>query len=124
MHAAPSERLVALLVGPLSGFQDRSSVLRQAQTAVAGEDTTEFEVAALGISMEPSIRHGDKLLVSQDIQLEAGRVVVAVHNSAWIVKRLAMREGQLVLRSDNVDEEVPLSEVEIKGVVVELRRTL
>lgn len=124
MHEEPTAELQAIVTTPTTRLPDRSSVIRQAQTAVAGEDTRAFEVAALGISMEPSIRHGDKLMVSQDVELEAGRIVVAVHNSSWIVKRLATREGKLVLRSDNADEEVALLDVEIKGVVVELRRTL
>jgi SOS-response transcriptional repressor LexA len=101
-----------------------STVILQARTAVAGEDAHEFEVVASGVSMEPSIRHGDRLLVSHDIELAAGRVVVAIHNGAWIVKRLAKRNEEIVLRSDNADEEVGISEVQIQGVVVELNRTL
>jgi SOS-response transcriptional repressor LexA len=101
-----------------------SSVVRQLQTAAAGEDTRALEVVASGISMEPSIRHGDKLLVSHDVELEAGRVVIARHRDVWIVKRLMLRDGVLVLRSDNADEEVELGDVEIKGVVVEIRRTI
>lgn len=56
--------------------------------------------------------------------LAAGRIVVAVHDDVWIVKRLAMRDGKLVLRSDNADEEVGIEDVEVKGVVVELRRMI
>lgn len=41
-----------------------------------------------------------------------------------IVKRVAERDGGLVLRSDNADEEVALSAVQFQGIVVELRRTL
>lgn len=41
-----------------------SSVMVQARTAVAGEETRGFEIFATGISMEPTIRHGDRLLVS------------------------------------------------------------
>ncbi len=119
----PTPELHALLSAPPPS-PDVPSVLREVQTAAAGEDTRAFEVVASGISMEPSIRHGDKLLVSQDIDLVAGRIVVAVHGGVWIVKRLAGREGALVLRSDNVDEEVALKDVEVKGIVVELRRTL
>ena len=100
------------------------SVLRRARTAVAGEETEVFEVIASGISMEPSIRHGDALMVSPHVALEAGRIVVAVHSGTWIVKRLALRGGELVLRSDNVDEEVPLTEVEVQGVVVQLHRNV
>ncbi len=98
--------------------------MRQARTALAGEETAAFEVVASGISMEPSIRHGDRLLVSKDVDLEPGRVVVATHAGVWIVKRLALREERLVLRSDNAEEEVGLSDVEIQGVVVELHRAL
>lgn len=54
----------------------------------------------------------------------AGRIVIAVHNGTWIVKRLAIRDGALVLRSDNVEEGVVIADVELRGVVVELRRTL
>jgi SOS-response transcriptional repressor LexA len=104
--------------------QSTESVLRRARTAVAGEETEAFEVIASGISMEPSIRHGDTLVVSKQVEPAAGRVVVAIHNGAWIVKRLAVRDGELVLRSDNVDEEVPLTNVEMQGVVVQLQRNL
>lgn len=112
------------VAAPTLAFPGTSSAVREARTAVAGEETRAFEVVASGISMEPSIRHGDKLLVSHDVDLAAGRIVVAVHGDAWIVKRLATRNGSLVLRSDNVDEEVDLSEVQVQGVVVELRRTV
>ena len=105
-------------------FQSGPSVMRLARTALAGEATEAFEVVASGISMEPSIRHGDRLLVSHDVELAAGRIVVATHNDAWIVKRLAMRGGELVLRSDNADEEVKLAAVEVQGVVVSLTRTI
>jgi len=101
-----------------------ANVLRRAQTAVAGEDTAEFEVVATGLSMEPSIRHGDTLLVGRDIAPTPGRIAVAIHDGTWIVKRVAERDGGLVLRSDNADEEVALSAVQFQGVVVELRRTL
>ena len=100
------------------------SVIRQVRTAAAGEETQAFEVVASGISMEPSIRHGDKLLVSENIKLEAGRIVIATHDDAWIVKRLVLRDGGLVLRSDNADEEVALADVDVKGIVVEIRRTI
>jgi SOS-response transcriptional repressor LexA len=100
------------------------SVIQLAQTAVAGEETRAFEVVATGISMEPSIRHGDRLLVSHDIELAAGRIVVAIHNGAWIVKRLAIRDVDLVLRSDNANEEVEVANVQIQGIVVELNRTV
>lgn len=118
--------LVALFEAPDSRVPGQSthSVLRRARTAVAGEETEAFEVIASGISMEPTIRHGDTLLVSPDVTLSAGRIVVAIHNGAWIVKRLALRGGQLVLRSDNVDEEVAVDLVEVQGVVVQLHRNL
>ena len=109
---------------PVTAFESGSSAMRLARTAVAGEETRGFEVVASGISMEPSIRHGDRLLVSRDVTLEAGRVVVAIHAGAWIVKRLAMRAGELILRSDNADEELDLAAVQIQGVVVELNRTI
>lgn len=99
-------------------------MLRRARTAVAGEETEAFEVIASGISMEPSIQHGDTLLVSRHVVPAAGRIVVATHDGIWIVKRLALRNGELVLRSDNVDEEVPLSQVDVQGVVVQLHRNL
>lgn len=35
-----------------------------------------------------------------------------------------MRHGELVLRSDNADEELSCAVVEIQGVVVELNRTI
>lgn len=123
MHIAPSRELAMLVSDARPGLAG-SSVLRLAQTAVAGEETTAFEVVAAGISMEPSIRHGDKLFVSQDVSLEPGRIVVAIHGELWIVKRLVMRDGELVLRSDNADEEVSLADVQVQGVVVELRRNL
>lgn len=97
-------------------------IIRQVRTAVAGEETSAFEVVASGISMEPTIRHGDKLLVSRDIKLAAGRIIVAIHEGVWIVKRLALRDGALVLRSDNANEEVALAAVDVQGTVVELRR--
>jgi DNA-binding SARP family transcriptional activator len=122
LGVTPSPQLSALLGA--GDNRRESSVIRQVQTAAAGEGTTAFEVVATGISMEPSIRHGDKLLVSLDIAPQAGRVVVATHRDVWIVKRLVLRDGALVLRSDNVDEEVALADVEIKGVVVEIRRTI
>lgn len=104
---------------------DASSILRRARTALAGEDHEAFmEVVASGISMEPAIRHGDTLFVSKDVELAAGRVVVAIHGDVWIVKRLVSREGKLLLRSDNVDEEVPLEDVKIQGVVVQLQRVI
>jgi DNA-binding SARP family transcriptional activator len=124
--APPPEQLNALFEASELTVPDQSteSVLRRARTAVAGEETEAFEVIASGISMEPSIRHGDTLVVSQQVAPAAGRVVVAIHNGAWIVKRLALRDGELVLRSDNVDEEVPLNAVEMQGVVVQLHRNL
>ena len=115
----------ALGGGELSHIpSDTSFAMRQARRAVAGEETRAFEVVASGISMEPSIRHGDRLLVSHEVALEAGRIVVATHDEVWIVKRLAMRDGALVLRSDNADEELALAAVDIQGVVVELSRTV
>lgn len=64
MDVEPSAELTDLLSDPPWGFMSSSSAMRHAQTAVAGEDTRAFEVVASGISMEPSIRHGDKLFVS------------------------------------------------------------
>lgn len=101
-----------------------ASVVFRARTAAAGEDAVEFEVVASGISMEPTVRHGDLLLVSPSVALAAGRIVVAKHGETWLVKRLAERDGGLVLRSDNADEELDLDAVDIQGTVVELRRTL
>jgi DNA-binding SARP family transcriptional activator len=123
LDSEPTPALRALAAGSPQQ-PEASSVMRQVQTAAAGEETRAFEVVASGISMEPSIRHGDKLLVSQDIGLEAGRVVIATHQGVWIVKRLMLRDGVLVLRSDNADEEVALADVDVKGVVVEIRRTI
>jgi SOS-response transcriptional repressor LexA len=119
-------RAMVEAVGPVEqpALRRVSTALRMAQTALAGEETRAFEVVASGISMEPAIHHGDRLLVSGDVKLEPGRIVVAMHGDACIVKRLVARRGVLVLRSDNVDEEVELSEVTIQGVVVELRRTV
>ena len=108
---------------PSSPPPAESWVLRRAVTAMAGENPETFEVVASGISMEPTIRHGDTLFVSKEIELVAGRVVVAIHGELWIVKRLTMRDGKLVLRSDNVDEEVPLEDVTVQGVVVQIQRT-
>lgn len=123
LNIEPSPALEALITSPIR-LTPHDSAIREVQTALAGEATRDFEVVASGISMEPSIRHGDKLFVSPDVDLDAGRIVIATHRGAWIVKRLALRDGKLVLRSDNVDEEVPLADVEVKGVVVELRRTV
>ena len=100
------------------------SVVFRARTAVAGEDAVEFEVVASGISMEPTVRHGDLLLVSSNVALAAGRIVGAKHGETWLVKRIAERAGFLVLRSDNANEELELHEVQIQDTVVELRRTL
>jgi hypothetical protein len=122
LSAEPTSELQTLVANLAP--REASSVIRQVRTAVAGEETRAFEVVALGISMEPSIRHGDKLLVSLGIQLEAGRVVVATHQDVWIVKRLMLRDGALVLRSDNADEEVAIADVDIKGVVLEIHRTI
>ncbi len=124
--ADPPAALKALFDTSEFRMTDRStqSVLRRARTAVAGEETEAFEVIASGISMEPSIQHGDTLLVSRHVTPSAGRVIVAIHGGVWIVKRLALRDGELVLRSDNVDEEVPLSQVEVQGVVVQLHRNI
>jgi len=36
---------------------------------MAGENPETFEVVASGISMEPTIRHGDTLFVSKEIEL-------------------------------------------------------
>lgn len=66
--------------GPRVG---QSSVVVRARTAVAGEDTVEFQVVASGISMEPTVRHGDLLLVSPNVALESGRIVVAKHGETW-----------------------------------------
>lgn len=101
-----------------------ASVVLRAQTAVAGEVPVQFEVVASGISMEPTVRHGDLLLVTPGVALLAGRIVVAMHGPTWVVKRLAEKAGNLVLRSDNADEELALDQVVIQGTVVELRRAL
>ena len=127
MEIEPSPALAALVFAPVpvpSGFGERTAVIRQAQTAVAGETTDVFEVIASGVSMEPTIHHGDTLLVSHDIELAAGRIVVAIHNDLWIIKRLVQLEDTLILRSDNANEEVALDAVEVQGTVVELRRTV
>ena len=101
-----------------------SNVLRKARTAVAGENTEALEVVATGLSMEPTIRHGDTLLYSAAIDPAPGRIAVAIHDGVWIVKRVALRDGELVLRSDNADEEVSLDLVTLRGVVVELHRSV
>lgn len=124
VDSQPSLQFEALLRTPALHLADTASVVFNAQTAVAGEDVGAFEVVASGISMEPTIRHGDTLLVSSDVSASPGRIVVAVHAGIWIVKRVTDRDGTLVLRSDNVDEEVLLADVEVRGVVVELRRAL
>lgn len=111
-------------VEPMPKIQETTTALQMAQTAVPGEETRAFEVVASGTTMEPAIHHGDRLVVSSDVELEAGRIVVAMHGDVRIVKRLVNREGVLVLRSDNVDEEVKLSDVSVQGVIVELRRTV
>ncbi|MDA0366003.1 MAG: helix-turn-helix domain-containing protein [Chloroflexi bacterium] len=100
------------------------SAVFRARTAAAGEDPVEFEVVASGTSMEPTVRHGDLLLVSPRVALDAGRIVVAKHGATWLVKRLAQKDDVLVLRSDNANEELALAEVDIQSTVVELRRTL
>lgn len=102
----------------------RPSAMLKSRTAVAGEHVANFEIIALGIRMEPTIRHGDTLLVSPEIELAPGRIVVAIHGAVWIVKRLVEEFGVLVLRSDNVDEQVSLDDVEVQGVVVEIRRSV
>lgn len=124
LNAQPSAQFEALLQIPLTRPAATESIVFTAQTAVAGEAVNAFEVVASGISMEPTIRHGDTLLVSRDVTPSPGRIVVAIHAGTWIVKRLAERDGVTVLRSDNVNEEVLLAEVEVRGVVVELRRAL
>jgi len=124
MGAQPSAQFDALLHVPLARLAGPESIVFTAQTAVAGEAVGAFEVVATGISMEPTIRHGDTLLVSHEVTPSPGRIIVAIHAGTWIVKRLAERDGIAVLRSDNVNEEVPLADVEIRGVVVELRRAL
>ena len=99
-------------------------LLRCALTTAAGETSETFEVVASEISMEPTIHHGDTLFVSKDVELVAGRVVVAIRNDQWIVKRLASRDGALVLRSDDVEADVALEDVTVQGVVVQLQRTI
>ncbi len=101
-----------------------SSIVRKAHPVRAGEQTAEFEVVATGLSMEPTIRHGDTLVYSKDIDASPGRIAVAIHDGSWIVKRIALRDGQLMLRSDNADEELTFDEVQLVGVVVELRRMI
>lgn len=59
LQAEPSPRLEAMLYAPPVGLDRPASVVFTARTAVAGEDVQAFEVAATGISMEPTIRHGD-----------------------------------------------------------------
>lgn len=123
----PLIRLLREAMGPVlrpSALRDAADDIRRARTALAGEATPPFEIVASGISMEPSIHHGDTLIVSKDVEPAPGRIVVAIHSEARIVKRLANRDGGLVLRSDNADEEVDVSAVAMQGVVVELRRTL
>lgn len=124
LHIAPTVMMRDLASPLRRSPKDGASVSKQARLAVAGEETSALEVVASGISMEPSIRHGDKLMMSEDVALAAGRIVVAIHEGAWIVKRLAKRDNVFVLRSDNANEEVPLADVEIQGIVVELRRTV
>lgn len=124
LHEQPTTKLENLILNATLPPARGSSAVQQARTAAAGEETGAFEVIASGISMEPSIRHGDTLMVSREVPLAAGRVVVAIHDDAWIVKRLAMRDGKLVLRSDNADEEVALEHVAVQGVVVQLQRII
>ena len=124
LNTQPSVPFDALVPAPVARLAIEESIVFTAQTALAGEEVEAFEVVANGISMEPTIRHGDTLLVSPNVTVEPGRIVVAVHAGTWIVKRVADRDGTLMLRSDNVDEEVSLADVTVHGVVVELRRHL
>lgn len=124
LNAQPSVPFDALVSAPVARLAIEESIVFTAQTALAGEEVEAFEVVANGISMEPTIRHGDTLLVSPNVTVEPGRIVVAVHAGMWIVKRVADRDGALMLRSDNVDEELSLADVTVHGVVVELRRHL
>lgn len=126
LHIPPSDALERLVMGaPATSTRsgDEASARRSPQTVVAGEDPHTFTVVAAGISMEPTIRHGDTLFVSEDVELAAGRIVVAMHGDVLIVKRLVRGGETLVLRSDNAHEEVQLDDVEVQGVVVQLLRS-
>lgn len=60
-------------------------------------------MAAVGDSMEPTIRDGDLLLVDRSIDRVVNHgIYVLVYNGVVLVKRIQMRlDGSLVLKSDN-----------------------
>jgi DNA polymerase V len=60
-----------------------------------------FYVRAVGNSMAPSIYSGDLLIVDKSLTNYVGRVVVAVVNGQFTVKRVLMRDGTPSLISDN-----------------------
>jgi len=87
-----------------------------------------FALAVRGDSMiDAGILEGDIVIVRRQAKAEAGAIVVAMVDGEATVKTLRLRRGKVVLEPANAAYEPMVfapHDVDILGVVIELRRTL
>lgn len=61
-----------------------------------------FFVRVDGDSMQGAgIQRGDILIVDRSLEVQDGRIVIAVINGEFTVKRIRMKEGELLLEPEN-----------------------
>jgi DNA polymerase V len=81
-----------------------------------------FFIRVVGDSMQGAgIFSGDLLIVDRSLEAVDGKIIVAVLNSEFTVKRLLKREGRLILQAENpAYPSIPIhkeSEFQVWGVV-------
>lgn len=77
-----------------------------------------FFVRVRGSSMEgANIFSGDILIVDRSIEAAVGKIVLAIVDGAFTVKRLMKRKGKLLLEAENPTHKPIDGEFEVWGVV-------
>ncbi|TDP92297.1 DNA polymerase V [Leucobacter luti] len=107
---------------PAQDYDDeKRNVVENLSRSLIRDPVSTFVMDAYGDSMTPSILSGDLLIVDRGAEPQDGGLVVAVVDGEFTAKRLIVRHGRPVLRSENSaysDIEVPeLSDFTVWGSI-------
>ena len=112
------------------GDRDRiRSVITQSLNKNKGLDVfldvspSAFSVVVTGDAMSPALVAGDLVIIDPEVERHPGHVVLALHQEAWILRRL-QGEGAGWLSAENPRyTSIPLGSVTLVGTVVQLHRS-
>jgi len=119
-------RVCAGFPSPADDYLDRGLDLNE---FLIQHPAATFFIKVSGDSMiNAGIRSGDILIVDRSLEPGNGKVVVAVINGEFTVKRLRRRQGRMVLEADNEHyQPIEITEgidFEVWGVVAHVIRSL